>query len=136
MAATTTPSAPVNSTIVQEAPIKPAVHPLKQFAIDIEAVTTRYQAERQNRLRQDGVSQFKQAIVSFSRFKDDPNALPLDREPITSEIKILIVGAGIGGIVAAVKLINQGVNDLLIVDKASRFGGTWAWNQFPGRVNS
>jgi cyclohexanone monooxygenase len=123
----------VKGDIVLETPIQPAVHPLKEFSVDIEAVTARYKAEREKRLRRDGVDQFKQATGSFSRFKADPDAPTLHREPARAEIKVLIVGAGMGGLVTAVKLLEQGVDDLLIVDKASRFGGTWAWNQFPGR---
>ncbi|KAI0446929.1 FAD/NAD(P)-binding domain-containing protein [Xylaria telfairii] len=111
---------------------KPAVHPLKELPLDTEKITARYQAERQKRLRADGVAQFKPTTGSFSRFKADPDAAPPCRDPITSGAKVLIVGAGIGGLVAAVKLLDQGVDDFLIIDKASRFGGTWAWNQFPG----
>ena len=42
---------------------------------------------------------------------------------------ILIVGAGFGGILSAVKLIQAGINldDILIVDPAGGFGGTWYW---------
>lgn len=115
--------------------VKSAVHPLKELTLDVETITARYQAERQKRLRADGVAQFKPATGSFSHFKADPEAAPPRRDPITSGTKVLIVGAGIGGLVAAVKLLNQGVDDFLIIDKASRFGGTWAWNQFPGKCH-
>ncbi|KAI0183715.1 putative cyclohexanone monooxygenase [Xylaria flabelliformis] len=108
------------------------VHPIKELSIDVEAITARYEAERQKRLRWDGVSQFKKATGPLSQFKVDPGASPLYRTPVMSEVKVLIVGAGIGGVVAAVKLLEKGIDDVCIVDKASRFGGTWAWNQFPG----
>ncbi|KAI1115877.1 putative cyclohexanone monooxygenase [Nemania sp. NC0429] len=131
-ATTATATPVVDDVLVPEIPVEPPVHPLKTFPIDVEGITKRYQAERQKRIRKDGVAQFKQAAASFSRFKADPYAPPVHREPITSEVKVLIVGAGIGGIVAAVKLLDQGVDDFVMIDKASRFGGTWAWNQFPG----
>lgn len=48
--------------------------------------------------------------------------------------KVLIIGAGFGGILFAVKLIQAGysVDDLLIVDPAGGFGGTWYYNRYPG----
>nr|A0A097ZPG2.1 RecName: Full=FAD-binding monooxygenase andJ; AltName: Full=Anditomin synthesis protein J [Aspergillus stellatus]BAP81864.1 AndJ [Aspergillus stellatus] len=49
--------------------------------------------------------------------------------------KVLIVGAGHGGLLFAVRLLqtgNFGINDILIVDEAAGFGGTWYWNRYPG----
>lgn len=109
------------------------VHPLKTQNIDIEAITAKYQVERAKRLREDGVGQFKQAKGSFSQFKQDVGATPITRDSVTAETKVLIVGAGLGGIVAAVKLKQQGIDDLLVLDKAAGFGGTWYWNQYPGK---
>jgi len=109
------------------------VHPLKTQNIDIEAITAKYQAERAKRLREDGVGQFKQTKGSLSHFKEDVGATPITRDPVTAESKVLIVGAGLGGIVTAVKLKQQGIEDLLILDKAAGFGGTWYWNQYPGK---
>lgn len=112
--------------------IEAPVHPLKTQNIDIEAITAKYKAERAKRLREEGVAQFKQAKGSYSQFKEDFGATPIIRDAVTAETKVLIVGAGIGGIVAAVKLKQQGIDDLVILDKAAGFGGTWYWNQYPG----
>ncbi len=46
--------------------------------------------------------------------------------------QIVIVGAGFGGIGAAVRLAEAGVTDVLILDKADRVGGTWRENTYPG----
>jgi cation diffusion facilitator CzcD-associated flavoprotein CzcO len=45
----------------------------------------------------------------------------------SEKTKFLIVGAGIGGIMWAVKLLKAGfkVEDIVIVDRAGGFGGTW-----------
>jgi cation diffusion facilitator CzcD-associated flavoprotein CzcO len=45
--------------------------------------------------------------------------------------KFLIVGTGYGGIMYAVKLIQAGFNvdDIVFVDPAGGFGGTWYWNR-------
>ena len=44
----------------------------------------------------------------------------------------LIVGAGFAGIGAGVELLERGIEDFLIVDKAGGIGGTWWWNTYPG----
>lgn len=44
----------------------------------------------------------------------------------------LIVGAGISGIAAAIKLNKAGYHNFKIIEKASRVGGTWRENTYPG----
>ncbi|KAE8371976.1 FAD/NAD(P)-binding domain-containing protein [Aspergillus bertholletiae] len=49
--------------------------------------------------------------------------------------KVLILGAGYGGLLFAVRLIQTGLftaDDILMVDEAGGFGGTWYWNRYPG----
>ncbi|MCG8611720.1 MAG: NAD(P)/FAD-dependent oxidoreductase [Pseudomonadales bacterium] len=43
-----------------------------------------------------------------------------------------IVGAGISGLAAAIKLKKEGYHDFKIIEKASRVGGTWRENTYPG----
>lgn len=43
-----------------------------------------------------------------------------------------IVGAGISGIGAAIRLQKVGYNNFKIIEKASRVGGTWRENTYPG----
>jgi cation diffusion facilitator CzcD-associated flavoprotein CzcO len=44
----------------------------------------------------------------------------------------LIVGAGFSGIGAAIKLVQAGVDDVVILDRSDRVGGTWRDNTYPG----
>jgi cation diffusion facilitator CzcD-associated flavoprotein CzcO len=44
----------------------------------------------------------------------------------------LIIGAGFGGLAAAVALRRIGVDDLLIVERLDGVGGTWRINTYPG----
>ena len=44
----------------------------------------------------------------------------------------LIVGAGFSGLGAAVKLRQAGVDDVVIVERSDRVGGTWRDNTYPG----
>lgn len=44
----------------------------------------------------------------------------------------LIVGAGFTGVGTAIKLIEAGVDDFIILDRSDRVGGTWRDNTYPG----
>jgi cation diffusion facilitator CzcD-associated flavoprotein CzcO len=45
---------------------------------------------------------------------------------------IAIIGAGLGGLAAAIALKQAGYTNLAIYEKADRVGGTWAQNTYPG----
>lgn len=47
-------------------------------------------------------------------------------------LRFLIIGAGLSGIMSAIKLRAAGFNDLVIYEKAERPGGTWRDNTYPG----
>jgi cation diffusion facilitator CzcD-associated flavoprotein CzcO len=52
--------------------------------------------------------------------------------PENSSYRVVIVGAGFGGIGMAVALKQAGVEDFLVIDKAADLGGTWRDNTYPG----
>ncbi|MCA9574924.1 MAG: NAD(P)/FAD-dependent oxidoreductase [Myxococcales bacterium] len=47
-------------------------------------------------------------------------------------VDVLIIGAGISGIGAAIVLREHGFDDVLILEKADALGGTWRDNTYPG----
>ncbi|MEA2308840.1 MAG: hypothetical protein QOI65_1126 [Thermoleophilaceae bacterium] len=47
-------------------------------------------------------------------------------------VSVAIVGAGFGGIAAAVELKKQGVEDLVILERGDSVGGVWRANTYPG----
>ena len=47
-------------------------------------------------------------------------------------MRVLIVGAGFGGVAAAIELRRHGIEDVTILEKAPDFGGTWFYNSYPG----
>ena len=47
-------------------------------------------------------------------------------------MRFLIIGAGMSGILSAIKLRAAGFTDLVIYEKADRLGGTWRENTYPG----
>jgi cation diffusion facilitator CzcD-associated flavoprotein CzcO len=46
--------------------------------------------------------------------------------------KVVIVGAGFGGIAAAIELRRHGLHDVAVLEKADGIGGTWLHNTYPG----
>ena len=46
--------------------------------------------------------------------------------------RIAIIGAGMSGIAAVVKLHQAGYSDITVYEKSSRVGGTWRENTYPG----
>src|SRR5260370_4557654 len=52
--------------------------------------------------------------------------------PPRRSLEVAIVGAGFGGIAAAMELRRHGISDITILDRASDLGGTWFYNSYPG----
>jgi cation diffusion facilitator CzcD-associated flavoprotein CzcO len=46
--------------------------------------------------------------------------------------RVVIIGAGFGGIAAAVALVRAGFGDVVLLEKADRVGGVWRDNAYPG----
>ena len=102
-------------------------------AFDSDALRERYRLEREKRLRPDGNEQYIEATGEFARYLDDPYIdEAIDREPKADQVDVAIVGGGFGGQQAAARLIQAGVEDLRLIEKAGDFGGTWYWNRYPG----
>ncbi|MFJ4654149.1 flavin-containing monooxygenase [Nocardia sp. NPDC088792] len=49
----------------------------------------------------------------------------------TPQHEVIVIGAGIGGICAGVKLQEIGIDDFLIVDRVGGLGGTWYSHHYP-----
>jgi cyclohexanone monooxygenase len=50
----------------------------------------------------------------------------------TRTVEVLIVGAGVSGIGAAIRLLDEGMKDFVVLEKAASLGGTWRDNTYPG----
>ena len=105
-----------------------------ELDFDPDALREKYRIERDKRLRDDGVAQYIEVAGDFARFADDdPYVEPgFTREPLTDEVGVVIVGGGFSGLLAAARLIEQGVEDFRIIEAGGDFGGTWYWNRYPG----
>lgn len=46
--------------------------------------------------------------------------------------KVVIIGAGMTGMLVAIKLREAGIHDIVILEKKDKIGGTWRENTYPG----
>jgi len=107
------------------------VEPAMDF--DPDALREKYRVERDKRLREDGNEQYVEVKGDFAHYIDDPYIeTPIEREPLADEIDIVIIGGGFGGLLAAARLREAGVEHIRMIEKAGDFGGTWYWNRYPG----
>jgi hypothetical protein len=99
---------------------------------DPDALREKYREERDKRLRDAGNEQYIEVAGEFERYVHDPYVDPLEREPLTDEVEVLIIGGGFGGLLAGARLREAGIDDIRLVEKGGDFGGTWYWNRYPG----
>lgn len=106
-----------------------------------QTLVDKYAQERDKRIRADGVAQY--IDVKTKEMRDlgrdpwvDYESPRITNPPLRDgdSIKFLIFGGGHNGILYAVRLIEAGFSskDIVIVDIAGGFGGTWYWNRYPG----
>ena len=50
----------------------------------------------------------------------------------TTQTRVVIIGAGFSGLAVAIGLLERGVRDFVILEKANQIGGTWRENTYPG----
>jgi len=104
--------------------------------LDREALRRKYAEERDRRLRADGAGQYIRPggeDAPLGQFLDDPFTPPApDRAAIETDVDVLMVGGGFGGLMTGARLVELGIDDFLIVENAGDFGGTWYWNRYPG----
>ena len=65
-----------------------------------------------------------------AELKPQPNiktAIKIKRTP-----RVVIVGAGMSGLLSAIKLRDAGITNITILEKADKVGGTWRDNTYPG----
>jgi cation diffusion facilitator CzcD-associated flavoprotein CzcO len=112
-------------------PVAASAEPALDF--DPDALREKYRRERDRRLRPDANAQYVEVKGDFTHYIDDPYVEPgFTRAPLTDEVEALVIGGGFGGLMAAARLREAGVQDIRIIEKGGDFGGTWYWNRYPG----
>jgi cyclohexanone monooxygenase len=110
-----------------------AVASKEEFGFDPQALRARYRAERDKRVRADGNEQYREIKDEFAHYLDDPYVAPgFKRAPLTDDIDVVVIGGGFGGLLAAARLKEAGIEDVRVIEKGGDFGGTWYWNRYPG----
>lgn len=105
----------------------------ERLGFDPQEVRRKYAQERAKRIRVEGNDQFLEVSGDYAEFEHDHNVAPgFSRAAIHEELDAVILGGGIGGLLAAARLHEAGVTDIRIIDKAGDFGGVWYWNRYPG----
>jgi cation diffusion facilitator CzcD-associated flavoprotein CzcO len=56
----------------------------------------------------------------------------VEPEGLPQQVKVLVVGAGFGGLATLGRLRLAGERDVLVLEQASEVGGTWRENTYPG----
>ena len=94
------------------------------LSIDYDAINRKYEEERAKRLRSDGTDQWIEIKTQAKQFDKDYYADPnFKRDPIVEDVDALVIGAGVGGLLAGGRLREAGIDNLRMVEKASDFGG-------------
>ncbi|RVT89449.1 flavin-containing monooxygenase [Sphingomonas crocodyli] len=102
-------------------------------AFSPDALKEKYRIEREKRLRSDGNAQYLEISGVYRDFDADPYVEPgFTRDAVAEELDVVIIGGGFGGLLAGVRLAQQGVSNVRVIEKGGDFGGTWYWNRYPG----
>jgi len=116
--------------------INPDIAPIVgEIDFDPDALHAKYLAERDKRLRDDGISQYVETKAEFSHYVDDPYVEPgFTRPPVFDEVEFAVIGGGFGGLLMGARLREAGFESIRVVESAGDFGGTWYWNRYPGAM--
>jgi cation diffusion facilitator CzcD-associated flavoprotein CzcO len=80
-----------------------------------------------------GAADYMAMEGEFKKYLDDVySEPPIEREALTDECEIVVVGAGFGGLLLWHKLSQAGFTDVRFCEKGGDVGGTWYWNRYPG----
>jgi len=103
------------------------------LGFDPDALREQYRIERDKRIKDEANDQYIEVKGDFSHYIDDPYLVErIERDPLNDTVEVIVIGGGFGGLLAAARLRETGIEDIRIIEKAGDFGGTWYWNRYPG----
>ena len=103
------------------------------LGFDPDALRDKYRQERDKRLRPDANDQYIEVKDHFASVVDDPYVeAGFERDPLTDEVDVVVIGGGFGGLMTGARFKEAGISDIRIIEAGGDFGGTWYWNRYPG----
>ncbi|MGW4824288.1 flavin-containing monooxygenase [Streptomyces sp. NPDC004227] len=99
---------------------------------DSRRLRDRYRTERDKRIQAGGRRDVADLSGPLERYLEDPHTPFRPREGLRTEVDVLVVGAGMSGLVTGARLRQAGLDDVMLVDAAGDVGGVWYWNRYPG----
>jgi len=97
-----------------------------------------FNADEQARYREfkearRGAADYMAMEGEFARYLEDVySAPPVQRDALTDECDIVVIGAGFAALLLWHKLREAGFGDVRFCEKGGDVGGTWYWNRYPG----
>jgi cyclohexanone monooxygenase len=97
-----------------------------------------FNAEEQARYRdykeaRRGAADYIAMEGEFAKYLQDVySSPPVERDALSDDCEILIVGAGFASLLLWYKLQKAGFTDVRVCEKGGDVGGTWYWNRYPG----
>lgn len=91
----------------------------------IESILAKYHEERDKRLSDCAFKSIQTVLLQKRILGEFIIPLSSDRSPTGADTKVVIVGGGFAGLVTAVRLKEQGINDFVMIEKGEECGGTW-----------
>ena len=97
-----------------------------------------FDAEEQAKYRaykeaRQGAADYIAMEGEFARYLEDVySAPPIERDALTDDCEIVVIGAGFAALILWYKLRQAGFNDVRVCEKGGDVGGTWYWNRYPG----
>jgi len=80
-----------------------------------------------------GVDDYIAMEGTFARYLEDHySSEPVEREALTDECDVVVIGAGFTGLLLWYKLSKAGFTDIRFCERGGDVGGTWYWNRYPG----
>lgn len=101
---------------------------VEDLSFDPVELRNKYKSERDKRLNAGlhGINQYKYVEGQFTHMLRDPWIEPgFKRAPVDETVDVIVIGGGYGAQLVAVRLIEAGVKNIRIIEKAGGFGGTW-----------
>ena len=103
--------------------------------VPLGAVFSAVEQEKYRAFKEDrrGAADYMALEGEFSKYLEDVySAPPIERETLSDECEILVVGAGFAGLLLWQKLQKEGFTDVRFCENGGDVGGTWYWNRYPG----